>query len=314
MKILITGGTGFLGTNIAERLCKKNSITLLDKISKDRMTEDFFTKNKDKDIRFVEADILDEKEIRNVFRDNDYGAVIHLAGKSDVRESVKNIAAFEAVNVRGTLNVLDACNDYGTKKIIFASSSSVYGNMKKEKFLESDNTDKQASPYGATKKMAEICCNLYNSLYGLDILAFRFFTVYGPRGRLNMAVMRFIQSIDKGSVIEVHGDGKIRRDFIYVDDIIDAIEMSLKKKFGFDTLNIGSGKSHDLNYLVNLVEKDLGKKAKKKYIPIQKGDVFSTMASIEKAEKLLGWKPKTSLEDGIKKTAAWWKSGGSRLY
>jgi len=315
MKVIITGGTGFIGSNLTERLVKNgNEVVIVDKARNDRITNEFMQKMKVMKIRLIETDITNKDAIAKAFREDSYDAVVHLAGKSDVRESVNDIENFENVNVKGTISVLEAARLADIKKIVFASSSSVYGELKSRAFKEDDDTDNHASPYGATKKMAEICCRMYSSLYGIDIPMLRFFTVYGPRGRLNMSVMRFIKSIEEGVVLEVHAKGKIKRDFVYIDDVLSSIEACTKKGVGTDAINIGSGKYHELNKIIKIIEKNMGKKSGVRYVPMQRGDVLSTCADIRKAKKMLGWRSSTSLEEGIRKTVEWWNRGGRKLY
>jgi UDP-glucuronate 4-epimerase len=303
--IIVTGGAGFLGTHISRKLSQENSVTVLDRVRKD------FGKT---EVEFVLQDIMDADRLAALFNENSYDTVVHLAARSDVRDSIENAIEFERINVRGTLNVLEAARASAVKKVIFASSSSVYGNAKNQKISEDDNTDDHASPYGATKKMGEIFCSLYHTLYGIDATALRFFTIYGPGGRTNMAIMRFIKNIDQAKPIDVHGMGKISRDFLYVDDAVEAVEMALAVKTGFEAINIGVGKPHDLDGVIGLIEKSLGKQARKNYMPMQKGDVMRTEADVRKAERILGWRPRTSLEEGIDKTVNWWNAGGKKLY
>ena len=222
-----------------------------------------------------------------------------------MRPSIKKPEIFFEVNVNGTLNILEAMKRYGVKKLIFASSSSIYGNNKKVPFSEKDNVDLPISPYAATKKACELLNYTYHHLFGFNIYNLRFFTVYGPRQRPDLAIHKFAQLILKGEPIPVFGNGNTSRDYTYIDDIIQGIMSAINKVKGYEIINIGESKTITLSKLIAIIENTVGKKAIVNRLPIQPGDVEKTFADITKAKQLLGYNPKTNIEDGIKKFVEW---------
>lgn len=223
-----------------------------------------------------------------------------------VRNSLKNPTLYADVNIMGSINLLEMAVKYKIKNFIFASSSSVYGNNKKQPFSESDNVDTPISPYAATKKADELIAHVYNHIYGLNVTALRFFTVYGPWGRPDMALFLFTDACFKGKPIKVFNYGKMTRNFTYIGDIVSGIITTLDKCKGYDVINIGGDREETLLRFIEIIEENIGKKAKKKLLPIQPGDVPSTVADIRKLRKL-GWKPKTRIEEGIKNFIEWYK-------
>jgi UDP-glucuronate 4-epimerase len=261
--------------------------------------------------RLYRADITDYDAMENIFKENKIDAVIHLAARAGVRPSIDNPLLYARVNINGTLNLLELSRKYNMKYFVFGSSSSVYGSRTKTPFKETDMTDSPISPYASSKKSAEAFCYVYSSLFNMNIICLRFFTVYGPRGRPDMAPYLFTKRIDENEEIKRFGDGKTKRDYTYISDIVDGIYSSLllllENKTGFEIINLGNSKPVELNYFIEVIEKALGEKAKIKQCPIQKGDVPLTYASLEKAERLLNYNPKVSIEEGMKKFTEWYK-------
>ena len=293
MNILITGGLGFIGSRLAEHISKYNNIYILDFVPPAKKSATYK--------KLYKADIRNISEVKKVCKDID--AIIHLAAKSTPGD-ISNVDKFYDINIRGTINLLEAARTSGIKKFIFASSSSVYGNAPKPQKEEMPCMPN--SFYGASKLTCENLCMLYGNLYGMDVAIPRFFTIYGPKGRSDMAVSRFIENIYSGKEIVIHGHGKIKKDFIHVSDVVESINRMLSTKSA-GIVNIGTGRSIELNYLVKLIESELKKKGKTSYIEKQKWDM-DTEADIEKARKTLKWEPKITVESGIKDTVKWWLS------
>ncbi len=220
-----------------------------------------------------------------------------------MRASVENPWVYLDTNTKGTLSLLECCKDFKVKKFVLASTSSLYASVKMP-FKEDAKTDSPLAPYSATKKGAEALCYSYHYLYNLDVSVLRYFTVYGPASRPDMSIFKFVKNIDEGKPIPLFGDGSQTRDFTYIDDIADGTIRALKP-VGYEVINLGSDHPVKLNYVIGLLEKHLGKKVKVKNLPMHPADVKATWAHIEKAKKLLGWKPKTSVEDGVKNTVQW---------
>ena len=229
------------------------------------------------------------------------------AARAGVRASVKHPLLYYETNVKGTLNLTDLAREYKVKNFVFGSSSSVYGSRTKGPFSEQDCVDNPISPYAATKKAGEELCHCYHHLYNLSIVCLRFFTVYGPRGRPDMAVRKFTTLINNNKEITVYGDGNSQRDYTYVADVVDGVLKAADKSWKFEIINLGNNKPIKLNYLIKLIEQNLGKKAKIKREKMQPGDVLITYADISKARKLLNWKPKTGIREGIQKFMEWFK-------
>src|SRR3989344_2388083 len=304
MNVMVTGGAGFIGSHVCEALldlghkvvCVDNFDDLYDPKIKEKNIENLGAKD---GFSFHKADIRDYDGMKRVFSESSVDKVVHLAAKAGVRASIANPKEYEDVNVNGTRNMLELCREFNIKGFVFGSSSSVYGVNKKVPFSESDAVESQISPYAKTKRDAEILCQDFSREFGLDIVCFRFFTVYGPRGRPDMAVYKFTQLIDKGSPVEVFGRGNAKRDFTYVKDIADGVAGSIDRDFGFEIINLGSANPITVKRVIKLIEANLGKKAKMNFVPPQEGDVPITYADISKAKKLLGYSPGTGIEQGI---------------
>lgn len=310
---LITGGAGFIGSNLANKLLtQKNAVHVLDnlnnyynpKLKKANLDE----LKKFKNFRFTKLDIRDTRALTEAIKGKRYDAIIHLAARAGVRPSIVDPLLYSTTNVDGTVNMLEIAKLLGVKKFIFASSSSVYGNNKKTPFSEKDNVDFAISPYAATKKAGEVMCHVYYSLYQINITCLRFFTVYGRAGRPDLAIAKFTKLIDEGKKIEVFGKGDMRRDFTYIDDIVQGIIKSVNHCKGYNIYNLGESQTTSVIELIDHISKALGKKPKINHKPLQPGDVKITYADISKAKREIGYNPKTKIKDGIKKYVDWYLS------
>ena len=311
MKILVTGGAGFIGSHLCRKLlAEKNSVICIDNFNdyyspaiKELNIKDFLENN---DFSLVRDDILNTEIIDSIFTANKIDIVIHLAARAGVRPSINNAGLYEQVNIKGTLNLLEACRKYKILKFVFASSSSVYGGNKKVPFSEEDNVDNPVSPYAATKKAGELLCYTYSHLFNISVFAYRFFTVYGPSQRPEMAIYYFTKNIIEGSPIDVFGDGSSSRDYTYIDDVINTIAANLSNINGYEVFNLGNSRAVKLSGLIELIEKQTGAKAIINRMDFAAGDVFTTYADILKAKKMLKYNPETPIEEGIKKFVAWY--------
>jgi UDP-glucuronate 4-epimerase len=307
-KVLVTGAVGFIGSHLCERLLDEGmAVTGVDNF------DDFYdpkikhsnirTCLNNKNFQLIEADIRDRNAMENAAEGIEM--IVHLAARAGVRPSIAQPLLYSDVNVNGTMVLLEAANKHKVGRFIFASSSSVYGNNKKVPFSEDDNVDFPISPYAATKKACELICHTYHHLYGIDITCLRFFTVYGPRQRPDLAIHKFSRLIEQDKPIPVYGDGSMMRDFTYIDDIIDGVIAAMNMCKGFNIYNLGESQPITVNDLIGEIEKALDKKATREYLPLQPGDVNRTFADITKAVKELGYKPSTPIPDGLAKFTAW---------
>ncbi|PIU01890.1 epimerase [bacterium (Candidatus Torokbacteria) CG09_land_8_20_14_0_10_42_11] len=312
MNILITGSAGFIGSHLAEKLLnEKHEIIGLDnfdpfydpKIKK----ENIAIALKNPRYAFIPGDIRDQKLLAKIFSKHHFDCVIHLAAKVGVIPSLSRPAEYFEINVQGALNILEKARSHKIKKIILASSSSVYGANLKIPFSEKDPTDRPLSPYAASKKAMEILAFTFHKLYKMDIAILRFFTVYGPRQRPDMAIHKFTRLISQGKIIPLYGQGKTERDYTYIDDIIQGIVNTIKYHRKFEIYNLGTDQPIDALRLARLLEKTLNKKAKIKKMPAQDGDLPRTWADITKAKKILRYHPQTEIEIGTKKFVEWCK-------
>lgn len=309
MKALITGAAGFIGSHLSERLLTEGwSVVGVDNFDdfydpqiKRRNIKDCL---KNKNFRLVEADIRDSEAMDNVIGDG-IEVVVHLAARAGVRPSIAQPLLYADVNVNGTTVLLEAVKKHKVSNFIFGSSSSVYGNNEKVPFAEEDNVDFPISPYAATKKAAELICHTYHHLYDIDIICLRYFTVYGPRQRPDLAIHKFAKLIEEGKPIPVYGDGTMMRDFTYIDDVIDGTVAAVEKCTDFNIYNLGESRPISVNDLITEIEKALGKKAVKEYLPPQPGDVERTYADVTKAVNELGYEPRTKIEDGLARFVTW---------
>lgn len=311
MKILVTGGAGFIGSHLCDRLLKEGK----EVICIDNLNSYYSPKIKLSNIKnnlenpnfsFFVVDITDMRQLEEIFKNNQISIVVHLAARAGVRPSIEKPLLYKDTNVSGTVNLLALSKKYKIKNFIFGSSSSVYGNTKKIPFSETDNVDYPISPYAASKKACELYCYTYSHLCDINVTCLRFFTVYGPRGRPDMAPYLFTKWINEGSAVKKFGNGESKRDYTYISDIIEGIMKALEKNFKFEIINLGNSKAIELSYFISLIEKLVGKKAKIKEFKRPLGDVNVTYADISKAKRLLNWEPKVSIEEGMKEFVRWY--------
>ncbi len=313
--VLVTGGAGFIGSHLCERLLSRgDSVVCLDNFdpyySPEVKRRNIQASLKDNHFHLAECDIRDKGKLAALFSSRNFDVVVHLAARAGVRPSIKDPHIYQDVNIGGTINLLEMCREHGIKRFIFGSSSSVYGDNSKVPFGENDILMKPISPYAASKQACELFCYTYHHLYDIRITCLRFFTVYGPRQRPDMAIHKFTKMIDGGKQIEIYGDGSSRRDYTYIDDIIDGVETAVDKNLAFEIINLGESETTELSRLVALIEENIGKKAKVKKLPMQPGDVSITYADVSKAKKLLGYKPEVKVEAGIPSFVKWYKGQG----
>jgi len=309
MKALITGAAGFIGSHLSERLLK-DGVTVVgvdnfnDFYDPQIKRRNISVSLENKNFQLIEADIRDSSSMDKAVSDG-IEIIIHLAACAGVRPSIENPLYYCDVNMNGTMVLLEAAKKYNIEKFIFASSSSVYGNNKKVPFSEDDNVDFPISPYAATKKAGELFCHTYHHLYNISITCLRFFTVYGPRQRPDLAIHKFAKLIEQDKPIPIYGDGSMMRDFTYIDDIIDGTIAAIEKCNGYNIYNLGESRPVTVNDLVAAIENALGKKAVRQYLPVQPGDVERTYADVSRAEKELGYNPRTEIQTGLTKFVEW---------
>jgi UDP-glucuronate 4-epimerase len=311
MRILVTGGAGFIGSHLVEKLLSLgHDVAILDDFN------DFYDpriKRQNiaavaKDVAIHHLDLRDSGAVRNLFHREKFEAIAHLAARAGVRPSIQNPQLYYDTNVDGTLHLLDAARVIGVERFIFASSSSVYGNSKTVPFSEDRQLVQTLSPYGATKIAGEFLCSTYSHLYGMRVVALRYFTVYGPRQRPDLAIHQFTRRIHAGKPIDQFGDGTTRRDYTYIDDIIQGTTAALNYDGPmFDIFNLGENETIQLRDLIAGIENALGEKAKINRLPEQPGDMPVTYADISKARKLLGYNPSTRLSDGLPRFIEWFR-------
>ncbi|WP_372663131.1 GDP-mannose 4,6-dehydratase [Cohnella sp.] len=322
--IVVTGGAGFIGSHLCEALLLKgNKIINIDsfndyyepmiKRNNVKETQDFVETNAIPSDRYLvqEGDIRDFEFLNRVFEENEVDTIVHLAASAGVRPSIHNPVLYTDVNINGTVNLLEISKKYNIKSFVFASSSSVYGNNSKVPFAEGDVVDFPISPYAATKKAGELLCHTYHSLYEINMACLRFFTVYGPRQRPDLAIYKFTKLISEGLPIPYYGDGSTERDYTYIEDIIDgvtkAIQWAGEGEGKYEVFNLGESNTISLNRMVEAIEHEVGKKAEINRMPMQPGDVNRTFADVSKAKQDLGYNPKWHFEDGISKFVEWFK-------
>ncbi|OGD86859.1 epimerase [Candidatus Curtissbacteria bacterium RBG_13_35_7] len=312
MKILVTGTAGFIGSHLTDRLLKeRHEIIGIDnfnnyydpKIKEQNLKSAFRLKF----FKLYKADICDFKSLSNIFQKEKPQKIVHLAARAGVRSFIKNPQLYTQVNVLGTVNLLKLAVDSNVEQFIFGSSSSVYGQSKQFPFFENDSCNNIISPYGASKRAAEFFVESFYKTYRLKSTILRFFTVYGPRGRPDMAPALFSKAILEGKSINQFGDGLSSRDYTYIDDIVDGILKSLEKIYDFEIINLGNNHPIKLSDFIRTLEKVIGKKAKVNKLPMQPGDVEKTWANIEKAKKFLNWEPKIDLNLGLIKFINWYQ-------
>jgi len=310
LKALVTGAAGFIGSHLCERLLGEGwDVVGLDNFDEfyDRRIKLLNIGGCLNDARFelVEGDIRDDNTVESIFVENKIDVIVHLAARAGVRPSIEEPVVYHDVNVNGTVVMLEAARKHKVEKFVFASSSSVYGNNRKVPFSESDNVDFPISPYAATKKAGELICHTYSHLYGIGMTCLRFFTVYGPRQRPDLAIHKFAKLIEAGKTIPVYGDGSMRRDFTYIDDIIDGVVAAIDRCSGYEIYNLGESRPVRLDVLIADIEKAMGRKAVINRMEMQPGDVEQTYADVSKAKKGLGYEPKTEISAGLARFVEW---------
>jgi UDP-glucuronate 4-epimerase len=313
MNVLLTGAAGFIGSHLAARLCDRGDrVTGVDVFDETLYPRPLHERNlatvEKRLARFVEGDLLDAKLMDSLVGEKP-DVVVHLAALAGVRPSIQQPHRYQRINIEGTLNLLESCRHHGVKRFVFASSSSVYGARSEVPFREADPADRPASPYAATKRAGELLCANYSYLFGIATTCLRFFTVYGPRQRPEMAIHKFGRLILEGKQVPLFGDGSTARDYTYIDDIVDGVVASIDKCGGgqYKVYNLGGSQTTTLKRLVELLEQNLGKKANIDWQPEQPGDVPITYADVAVAGRELGYAPKVPIDEGIRKFAAWLK-------
>jgi len=315
-KVLVTGGAGFIGSHVAQYLLERgDDVVIIDELN------DYYdvTIKKtnlellraycpdEKRLRIYQGDICDEALMDQIFADERPGWVCHMAARAGVRPSIQDPYVYIHSNIKGTTHLMELSAKYGVKNFVFASSSSVYGGSKSTYFSEDEVVDNPVSPYAASKKACELLAYTYHHLYNLNISGLRFFTVYGPRGRPDMAPFKFIDRVSRGVELQQFGDGSSSRDYTYIDDIVDGVVRAVDRPYPYEVFNLGKGSGTSLKHFIGLVEKHVGKKAIIRVMPDQPGDVPYTCADVTKAQRLLGYKSKVTFEEGIRRTAEWYK-------
>jgi len=317
-RVLVTGGAGFIGSHLCQRLlqeghevvCLDNFDAYYDPAIKRRNLEEIKASKGAQGFQLVEGDIRNKGLVDDLFRRSSFDLIIHLAARAGVRPSIEQPLLYNEVNVTGTLNLLEACREIGVRDFIFGSSSSVYGKNRKVPFAEEDRLEAMISPYAVTKRVGELFCYTYHHLYGLNISCLRFFTVYGPRQRPEMAIHKFTRLINQGEKIPLYGDGTSRRDYTYIDDIISGIMGAIRNLRGYEIFNLGESQTVPLRELISIIEQALGKKAAIEELPDQPGDVPITYADITKARHLLGYDPKVGIAEGVGQFVRWFRDRG----
>jgi UDP-glucuronate 4-epimerase len=318
-KVLVTGGAGFIGFHLSKRLLELGA----DVLGFDNLNSyyDVRLKQSRLDIlnqfshyTFTKGDLADEEAVQRLFQKFQPDIVVNLGAQAGVRYSIDNPKAYMSSNIIGFFNILEACRQYPVEHLLFASSSSVYGNQQKTPFSTTDNVDHPISLYAATKKSNELMAYTYSHLYHIPATGLRFFTVYGPYGRPDMAYFKFTNLIMQGKPIKIYNQGDMYRDFTYIDDIVHGIKNMLcnppkENEYGdsYKIYNIGNNKPEKLMYFIETLEKAIGKQAKKEYLPMQPGDVYQTYADVSELVRDFDFKPNTSIEEGLKKFAEWYR-------
>ena len=312
--ILITGGAGFIGSHLVDRLLSEGDwqVSVVDDFN------DFYDPaikranvrrhEKDSNYRLFEADIRDQAALKQIFQAQAFSCIVHLAARAGVRPSLAQPLLYTETNINGTLNLLELAREHDIKQFVFGSSSSVYGINAKVPFSEDDPIRQPISPYAATKAAGELICHTYTHLYGMRCVCLRFFTVYGPGQRPDLAIHKFARLIAEGKSIPVFGDGTTRRDYTFIDDIIAGVRAAIEYAgTDYEVINLGESRTVELRELISLLEKELGATAKIDRQPLQPGDVPQTFADITKARQLLGYEPQTQIEEGIRKFIEWFR-------
>jgi len=319
-KVLITGGAGFIGSSVAAYLLMRgDDVVIVDEMNDyydlrikennlNRLREAYPEKER---LSIYKGDICDSDFIHNVFETERPEWICHMAARAGVRPSIQDPYVYIHSNVEATTRLMDLSHRFGIKNFVFASSSSVYGGSKSTFFSEDEAVDHPVSPYAATKKACELLAYTYHHLYKLNVTGLRFFTVYGPNGRPDMAPFKFIDRVSRGVEIQQFGNGQSSRDYTYIDDIVDGVVRSIDRQHGYEVFNLGKGSGTSLKSFINLVQKHVGKSAKIRVMPDQPGDVPYTCANVHKAKKMLGYEASIPFEEGIRRTVEWYNTAYS---
>lgn len=313
---LITGGAGFIGSSLADNLIKENKVIVIDNFCNfyDPNIKETNVKNilNDTNYKLYRGDIRDRELLEKIFLENKIDVVIHLAAMAGVRPSIENPVLYQDVNCMGTQNILETMKKYQVDKLVMASSSSVYGNNKIVPFKETDIVDYAISPYAATKKANEVMTHVYHKLFNFNVIMLRFFTVFGPRQRPDLAINKFTRLMLEGEKIPMFGDGSTSRDYTYIDDIVSGIKKSINyvenNKNVYEIINLGNSSPITLKEMINTIGEVLEITPDIEQLDMQLGDVDKTYADITKAKTLLGYEPKTSFKEGIQKFVEWYKN------
>ena len=309
---MVTGAAGFIGFHLSMRLLNEGH----EVIGYDNLNEYYDPSlkkarldilKKISDFKFYPFDLINKADLNMVIRENNIDKICNLAAQAGVRYSLENPDSYIRSNIVGFMNILEACRHHDIGHLVYASSSSVYGGNTKIPFSVKDNVDMPISLYASTKKSNELMAHVYSHLFGIQTTGLRFFTVYGPYGRPDMALFKFTKAIINDNPIDVYNNGDMKRDFSYIDDIVQGIISSLEKPFDYEIFNLGNNNPMDLEYFISVIEKELGKKAIKNYLPLQPGDVPNTYADIDHSSELIDYSPKVSIEDGINRFILWYK-------
>jgi len=316
-KVLVTGGAGFIGSNVAEYLLSRGD----DVVIVDEMNDYYDVNIKESNlsllkesypdegrVKIYRGDICDEDLMESIFKTDKPKWVCHMAARAGVRPSIEDPFVYIHSNIKGTTQLMELSHKYGVENFVFASSSSVYGGSKSTFFSEDENVDNPVSPYAASKKACELLAYTYHHLYKLNISGLRFFTVYGPRGRPDMAPFKFIDRVSRGVEMQQFGDGSSSRDYTYISDIVDGVVRAIDRRHKYEVFNLGKGEGTSLKEFIDLVQKHVGKEAIIKVLPDQPGDVPYTCADVAKADEYLGYKSEIPFEEGIRRTAEWYKT------
>ena len=309
---LVTGAAGFIGFHCASKLLALGARVIgLDSLNAYYDVNLKLTRlnllKAHSNFKFYQQDLCDLEALVSLFENDSPYKVLNLAAQAGVRYSLENPFAYQKSNLEGFLNILECCRKFEIENLVYASSSSVYGKNEEYPFSETQNVDHPISLYAATKKANELMAHTYSHLYGLPTTGLRFFTVYGPYGRPDMALFLFTKAILEGTEIQVFNHGEMHRDFTYIDDIVDGVIASLQIEHQYEVFNLGNNQTEKLSYFIECIEKELGCEAKKKLMPIQPGDVPKTSADIEKATNKLGFMPKVRIEEGIHNFVTWYR-------
>lgn len=315
-RVLVTGAAGFIGSSLVDRLLGRGDTVLgfddfnayYDPAIKRANVAAALSNER---FQLIEADICDEAAIDAAFEACKPQVVVHLAARAGVRPSLRDPNLYHRVNVIGSQHVLDACRAFKPSHLVFASSSSVYGGLTQVPFTETMDVSRPISPYAATKRMNELMAHVYSHVYGLNVTLLRFFTAYGPRQRPDMAIHKFVKAIDAGERVPMYGDGTTRRDYTYIDDIIDGVVKAIDRPFRYEIFNLGEQHTTSLGELIDIVSRHVGKPARIDRQPAQAGDVEITYADISKARTMLGYAPGYSLEEGVRRFVDWYRSAGA---